>query len=83
MASWELFKEQEKEYRDSVLPPEITKRLAAETGASFGWCEWVGNEGTVIGVDKFGASAPYKDIFEHYGFTVENVIKRSKDLLDK
>jgi transketolase len=81
MASWELFKEQEKEYRDSVLPPEITKRLAVETGASFGWCEWVGKEGAVIGVDKFGASAPYKDIFEHYGFTVENVIKRSKDLL--
>jgi transketolase len=83
MASWELFKKQEENYRNKVLPPKITKRLAVETGASFGWCEWVGNEGGVIGVDKFGASAPYKDIFEHYGFTVENVVKRSKELLNK
>jgi len=83
MASWELFKEQQKNYRDTVLPPDITKRLAVETGASFGWCEWTGNEGDIIGVDKFGASAPYKDIFEHYGFTVENVVKRSKALLNK
>ncbi len=83
MASWELFKEQEENYRNTVLPPEITKRLAVETGASFGWCEWVGNEGSVIGVDKFGASAPAKDIFEHYGFTVKNVVKRSKELLNK
>ncbi len=83
MPSWEIFKEQEKYYRDEVLPPGITKRLAVETGASFGWCEWVGNEGDVIGVDKFGASAPYKDIFEHYGFTVENVVNKSKELLNK
>ena len=83
MASWELFKEQEESYRNKVLPPEITKRLAVETGASFGWCEWVGNEGGVIGIDKFGASAPYKEIFEHYGFTVGNVVNRSKELLNK
>lgn len=83
MASWEIFREQEEEYINSVLPPDIKKRLAVETGASFGWCEWVGDEGKVIGVDKFGASAPYKEIFEHYGFTVENVIKKSKELLNK
>ena len=83
MASWELFKEQAQEYRDKVLPPEIKKRLAVETGASFGWCEWVGNEGDVIGVDKFGASAPYKDIFEHYGFTVDNIINKVKKQLNK
>ncbi|HSD63884.1 MAG TPA: transketolase, partial [Ignavibacteriaceae bacterium] len=71
MPSWELFKEQKKEYREEILPPGITKRLAVEAAASFGWCEWVGNEGAVIGVDKFGASAPSKDIFEHYGFTVD------------
>ena len=83
MASWELFKEQGKEYIDKVLPPDITKRLAVETGASFGWREWVGNEGDIIGVDKFGASAPYKEIFKHYGFTVENIVERAKKLLNK
>ncbi len=83
MPSWELFKEQDEKYRNEVLPPAITKRLAVETGASFGWCEWVGKEGDVIGVDKFGASAPYKDIFEHYGFTTENVVSRTKKLLTK
>jgi transketolase len=83
MTSWELFREQEKDYRDKVLPPEITKRLAVEAGTSFGWCEWIGNDGEVITVDKFGASAPYKDIFRHYGFTVDNVVNKSKLLLNK
>jgi transketolase len=83
MASWELFKKQAQEYRDKVLPPEIKKRLAVEAGASFGWCEWVGDEGAVIGVDKFGASAPYEEIFRHYGFTIDNIINRVKKLLNK
>jgi transketolase len=83
MPSWELFKEQEMEYRNEILPPEITKRLAVEAGASFGWCEWVGNEGAIIGVDKFGASAPSKEIFKHYGFTIDNVVNKTKELLNK
>jgi len=83
MASWELFKDQPADYRNKVLPTEITKRLAVEAGSSLGWCEWIGNEGDIISVDKFGASAPYKDIFRHYGFTVDYIIDRVKDFPDK
>jgi transketolase len=74
MPSWELFRQQPPKYRESVLPAKVKKRLAVETAASFGWHEWVGDEGKVIGIDHFGASAPDTDLFKHYGFTVENVV---------
>ncbi len=81
MPSWELFKEQPPAYRDEVLPPSVKARLAVEAGATFGWCEWVGDEGDVIGVDQFGASAPASENFKQYGFTAENVVNRTKQLL--
>jgi transketolase len=81
MPSWELFREQPQSYRDEVLPPHIKARLAVEAGVPFGWSEWVGAEGDVIGMTDFGASAPYQISFQHFGFTIENVVARTKKLL--
>jgi transketolase len=83
MPSWELFREQPREYRDAVLPPDMKMRLAVEAGAPFGWCEWVGEEGDIIGIPRFGASAPAGEIFRHLGFTVENIVEKSKKLLER
>lgn len=77
MPSWELFREQSQQYRDAVLPSQVTKRLAIEAGARQGWCEWVGDSGVVMGIDSFGTSAPGDVNFEHYGFTVEDVVARA------
>ena len=81
--SWELFENQSQEYRDSVLPPNIKTRLVVEAGVSQGWKKWVGDIGEIIAVDKFGKSAPSEVVFEAYGFTVENVLEKARELLDK
>jgi len=81
--SWELFENQSQEYRDSVLPPEIKKRLAVEAGVSQGWAKWIGDEGDMHSVDKFGSSAPSKIVFERYGFTVDNVLDKARKLVGK
>lgn len=83
MPSWELFKAQSQEYRDSVLPPSVRARLAIEAGATQGWCKHVGDGGDVIGVDRFGASAPGPVMMREYGFTVENVCQRALALLER
>jgi transketolase len=83
MPSWELFKQQPKSYRNEVLPPDINKRIAVEAASPFGWCEWVGDKGDVIGISQFGASAPDEDLFRHFGFTENNIVNRSKELLSK
>jgi transketolase len=80
--SWELFEEQSEAYRNSVLPPDVKARLAVEAGRSQGWERWVGDKGAVMAVETFGASAPNKVVFEKYGFTVENVIKHVKGLIE-
>jgi transketolase len=76
--SWELFEEQDEAYRESVLPKNMTARLAVEAGATLGWERYAKS---VIGLDHYGASAPYKVIFEKFGFTVENVIAKAKELI--
>ena len=76
--SWELFEAQEEDYRASVLPKHISARLAVEAGATLGWERYAS---AVVGIDHYGASAPYKVIFERFGFTVENVVARAKELL--
>jgi len=76
MPSWELFDEQPKEYQESVLPPAIRKRLAIEAAAPFGWHKYVGLEGQIHGMERFGASAPYKDLAKAFGFTPEAVVER-------
>jgi len=81
MPSWELFGEQPRSYRDQVLPPAVPARLAIEAGATQGWREFVGDQGDVLGIDEFGASAPAGVLFEKYGFTVENVVARALALL--
>ena len=83
MPSWELFDEQPVEYRNSVLPPGIRKRLAVEAAAPIGWHKYVGLDGEVHGVERFGASAPYKVLAKEFGFTAEDVVKRAEGLLGK
>jgi transketolase len=83
MPCWELFSEQSQEYHEQVLPPEVKPRLAVEAGVSLGWHQWFGDEGDIIGISKFGASAPAKENFKQYGFTVDNVVQRAKKLLGK
>jgi len=83
MPSWELFRGQPQAYRDEVFPPDVKARLAVEAAGTLGWCEWVGDAGDVIGMTTFGVSAPYKDAFAHFGFTVENVVARAKKLLER
>jgi transketolase len=81
--SWELFEAQPQEYRDGVLPPGLRARLSIEAGVGQGWRRWVGDAGDIMSIEKFGASAPYKEIFKHYGLTVEDVVARALRLLGR
>lgn len=81
MPSWDRFEEQTKEYKESVIPKSVKKRLGIEMGSSLGWHRYVGDEGEVLAIDTFGASAPGEKIMEEYGFSVENVVARVKALL--
>jgi len=81
MPSWELFEAQDQAYQESVLPKAVTKRVAVEAGISMGWCRYVGAEGDVISVERFGASAPGKVVMEKFGFTTDNVVARAKAVL--
>jgi transketolase len=78
---WELFDAQGAAYRDEVLPPAVRRRVAVEIGASFGWERWVGDEGAILGLDHFGASAPAGTIFEKFGFTAERVTDVARKVL--
>jgi transketolase len=73
MPSWERFAAQDRAYRESVLPPGVRARVAVEAAANFGWERWVGEDGAVIGMERFGASAPAGDLFETFGFTPGNI----------
>jgi transketolase len=81
MPNPDLFMQQDEAYRDSVLPPRIKARVAVEAGVTSCWASFVGDNGRVIGVDRFGASAPAEQLFEHYGLTVENVSQAVRDSL--
>ena len=83
MPCWELFERQPEEYRKDVLPPAIKARVSIEAGSSMGWHKYTGGHGAVISVDRFGASSPYKTIFEKFGFTVEEAVNRALGLLEK
>jgi len=82
MTSFRLFESQPGRYRELVLPSKCEKRLAIEAGSSLSWHKYVGLGGDIIGIDRFGASAPYKVLAEKFGFTVENVIRRARKLLN-
>jgi transketolase len=83
MPSWELFAEQPQDYREGVFPPAIRVRLAVEAGSGLGWAKWVGADGDIISVDRFGSSAPGSEVMKQYGFTVENVVARVEKLLKR
>lgn len=83
MPSWDRFDKQPQQYKDSVLPPTITARLAIEMGASLGWHKYVGERGDILAIDRFGASAPGDKLIEEFGFTVDHIVKKVKTLLQK
>ncbi len=80
MPSWELFASQDDDYKKSVLPPEVTARVSVEAAATFGWERWIGSEGTAIGLERFGASAPYEEIYEHLGITSDRIVQETIEL---
>ncbi len=83
MPSWELFEAQSTAYRDEVLPPSVIARLAVEAASPLGWERWVGQEGEVVGLDRFGASAPNTDVYKHLDFTPDYIAQRGRELLDR
>ncbi|MBP8974755.1 MAG: transketolase [Anaerolineae bacterium] len=83
MPSWERFERQPQAYRDSVLPPAVTARVSVEAGVTTGWQKWVGAGGAAVGVDRFGASAPYQVLFEQFGLTAAQIAERAKALVER
>ena len=83
MPSWDIFEMQPADYRDSVLPPSITARVAIEQASTFGWERYVGSRGKVIGMQTFGASAPLKELQKHFGFEPANVVAAAKEVLGR
>ena len=77
----ELFEEQSKEYQETVLPKSVRKRVAVEAAADFGWGKYVGLDGACVTMKGFGASAPAGQLFEKFGFTVDNVVKTAREVL--
>jgi transketolase len=83
LPSWYLFEKQDNAYRESVLPKNLKKRVTVEAGASFGWERWAGDEGTIIAIDHYGASAPGDQIMKNFGFTAEHVTAAALRLMGK
>jgi transketolase len=83
MPSWELFEQQDQSYQESVLPPEITCRVAVEAGVEQGWQKYIGCSGRMVAMKGFGASAPYDELMEHFGLTSDNVVAQAKAILGK
>ena len=83
MPCWKLFEDQSAEYKQKVLPPEVKARVAVEAGTTFGWKEYVGSDGLVVGHADFGASAPIKELMKHFGFTVDDVVAKAKETMKK
>lgn len=83
MPSFEIFEEQTDEYKNYILPKNVTKRISIEASCDFGWYKYVGLDGEVISVNQFGESAPFNQLFEKYGFTSENIVNKALDILKK
>jgi transketolase len=83
MPSWELFDLQPPEYRESILPPGVRARLAVEAALPLGWHRYTGDGGDVMGIERFGASAPGNVVMEKFGFTVDNVLERALALVKR
>jgi transketolase len=78
---WEWFEAQDAVYRESVLPPSVTKRVAVEAAVPMGWERWVGSDGAMVGMHRFGASAPFEALMENFGFTVDHVVEVTRGVL--
>jgi transketolase len=83
MPSWDIFEDQNQEYRNTVLPPAVKARVAIEQASTFGWERYVGNTGRVIGMKTFGASAPLKELQKEFGFEPETVVAAAKQVLSR
>jgi transketolase len=83
MPSWELFEKQDEAYKEKIFPAAVKKRLAVEAGSPLGWHKYITGEGAVIAMNGFGESAPAEDLYKVFGFTVENVVAKAKELLNK
>ena len=83
MPSWDLFERQDQSYRDQVLPPDITARVAVEMASTFGWAKYTGNSGRIIGMHTFGASAPLKDLQKKFGFSADAIVQAAREQLGK
>jgi transketolase len=83
MPSWELFEIQDQTYRDHVLPPVVTARVAVEQASTFGWAHYVGTSGTILGMTTFGASAPLKVLQKEFGFTKERIVEAAMQQIKK
>ena len=81
MPSTEAFDAQDEAYRHKVLPPTVRKRLAVEAGATLSWWRYVGLDGQVLGIDRFGASGKFADVYPHFGFTADNIARHISELL--
>jgi transketolase len=79
MPSWELFEKQSPEYRDSVLPPDVSARVAVEAASGFGWAQYAGAGGAILAMQTFGASAPLQQLQQKFGFTVEHVVAAARE----
>jgi len=80
MPSWELFEKQDLNYKESVLPKSVTNRISVEAASPMGWHKYTGSEGIVMGINRFGESAPYEEVYEHLGLTVEKVVENGLSL---
>ena len=83
MPSWDLFEHQTRKYRESVLPPSVTARVAVEQGSTLGWERYVGLDGEVVGMNSFGASGPVKDVMKKFGFDLDHVLAAARRQLAK
>jgi transketolase len=81
MPSWALFRNQDRAYQESVFPPSCKVRVSVEAGSTMGWHRWLGEEGLAIGLDRFGASAPWPILYDEFGFTAGQVAERVQELL--
>jgi transketolase len=83
MPCWELFEKQSAEYKQQVLPADVRARVAVEAGTSLGWREYVGDFGLVVARSDFGASAPIKELLKEFGFTLDNVLAKARETMEK
>jgi len=83
MPSWDIFEHQPQSYRDSVLPPKVTARIAVEQASTLGWDRYVGGAGQVIGMKTFGGSAPLKELQKKFGFQPERIVAAAREMLGR